>query len=89
MKKSYEKPVIYAESFELDQCIASCEVNHSQSGANQYRDNCVITIFDSNKKFDPQNLFIEENDACTDGEGCIDSECTDTFVNIKANYFYS
>ena len=46
MKKSYEKPMIYAESFELDQCIATCKVNSSQTGTNQYRNNCVIITDD-------------------------------------------
>ncbi|SCI70568.1 hypothetical protein [Intestinibacter bartlettii] len=88
MKKSYEKPMIYAESFELDQCIATCQVNNSQTGTKQYRDNCVI-ITDDGGMFDTKYFFAESTAACTSGEAYQDDECTDTFVNATGSYFYS
>ena len=89
MKKSYEKPMIYAESFELDQCIATCQVNSSITGTNQYRNNCEIVINDSNI-FGPMHFFAEENtNGCGDGEAYVDEECTDVFVNATGSYFYS
>ncbi|MFR5366714.1 hypothetical protein [Intestinibacter bartlettii] len=88
MKKSYEKPMIYAESFELDQCIATCQVNSSQTGTNQYRNNCVIIAYDGGM-FDTEYFFAESTAACTSGEAYQDEECTDTFVNATGSYFYS
>lgn len=89
MKKSYEKPMIYAESFELDQCIATCDVNSSQTGTNQYRNNCVIVVDDG---FDIQHFFaegIQPTPGCSDGEAKPNEVCTDTFVNAVGDYFYS
>ena len=80
--------MIYAESFELDQCIATCQVNSSQTGTNQYRNNCVI-ITDDGGMFDTEYLFAESTAACTSGEAYQDEECTDTFVNATGSYFYS
>lgn len=88
MKKSYKKPMIYAESFELDQCIATCQVNSSQTHTNQYRNNCVI-ITDDGGMFDTKYFFAEATQGCTDGEAYQDDECTDTFVNATGSYFYS
>lgn len=88
MKKAYEKPMIYIESFELDQCIATCQVNSSQTGTNQYRDSCVI-ITDDGGMFDTMYFFAESNQACIHGEAQVDEECTDTFVNAAGSYFYS
>lgn len=88
MKKSYEKPIIYTESFELDQCIATCQVNSSQTQTNQYRNNCVI-ITDDGGMFDTMYFFAETTIACKDGEAIVDEECTDTFVNATGAYFYS
>lgn len=89
MKKSYEKPMIYAESFELDQCIATCQVNSSITGTNQYRNNCEIVISDTDM-FGPMYFFAEENTTgCGDGEADVNEECTDTFLTATASYFYS
>lgn len=88
MKKTYEKPMVYIESFELDQCIATCQINSSQTGTNQYRDNCVI-ITDDGGMFETMYFFAETYDPCTDGEAYVDQECTDTFVNAAGSYFYS
>lgn len=88
MKKKYEKPMIYTESFELDQCIATCQVNSSITGTQQYRDNCVI-ITDDGGMFDTMHFFLESTTACIDGEATEDTECTDTFVNAAGAYFYS
>ena len=87
MKKSYEKPMIYAESFELDQCIATCQVNSSQTHTNQYRNNCVVEITDDG--FETLYFFAETTTGCADGEAYQDKDCVDTFVNEVGNYFYS
>lgn len=87
MKKVYEKPRLYVESFELENHIATGGCDYT-SGATKYKSECYILV-DDDEGFDSLKFFLEGNFNCTDGEATYDKECTDTFLNAVGSYFFS
>ena len=61
MKKAYEKPRVYVESFELLEHIASCKANQDITSVT-YRDGSSCNYTDANL-----TLFYPENSGCTNG----------------------
>ena len=61
MKKTYSKPVLYAERFELLEHISSCKVG-GNSVSVTYRDGNSCTYTDANL-----TLFYSSNKGCTNG----------------------
>ena len=59
MKKPYQKPRVYVETFELLEHIASCKANQDITTVT-YRDGNACTYTDANA-----TLFYPENGACT------------------------
>ena len=58
MKRTYTKPTLYAESFELSEHIASCKANQDITTVT-YRDGNSCTYTDANL-----TLFYTDNSAC-------------------------
>ena len=58
MKKPYQKPRVYAESFELLEHIASCKANQDITSVT-YRDGHACTYTDADL-----TLFYEDNKSC-------------------------
>ena len=61
MKKPYQKPRVYVETFELLEHIASCKANQDITTVT-YRDGNACTYTDANL-----TLFYPSNNGCTNG----------------------
>lgn len=61
MKKPYQKPRVYVETFELLEHIASCKANQDITSVT-YRDGNACTYTDANL-----TLFYPSNNGCTNG----------------------
>ena len=61
MKKTYTKPMLYAESYELVEHISSCKANQDITTVT-YRDGNACTYTDANL-----TLFYPSNSGCTNG----------------------
>ena len=61
MKKPYQKPRVYVETFELLEHISSCKYNHDITTVT-YRDGNACTYTDANL-----TLFYPSNNGCTNG----------------------
>ena len=61
MKKTYTKPAMYAETFELLEHISSCKANQGMTSVT-YRDGNACTYTDANL-----TLFYPENSGCSNG----------------------
>lgn len=61
MKKPYQKPRVYVETFELLEHIASCKTG-GQGVSVTYRDGSACTYTDANL-----TLFYPSNNGCTNG----------------------
>lgn len=61
MKRTYTKPTLYAEKFELMEHISSCKTNQDITTVT-YRDGNSCTYTDANL-----TLFYPSNNGCTNG----------------------
>ena len=61
MKKTYTKPMLYAERYELVEHISSCKANQDITTVT-YRDGNACTYTDANL-----TLFYPSNNGCTNG----------------------
>lgn len=81
MKKSYEKPGIFMESFEMVEHIARCDVNHDEDGgfafkAEFYKGACKASIFEGGV-----TMFV--------GEKCIGTDLPDVDEAIVSEMCYN
>ena len=78
MRKSYTKPKLYAETFELCEHIANCTANQSVTTVS-YRDGYSCTYVDSNV-----TLFYAQNGNCD--QGGWDTDMFDSLDDYLASF---
>ena len=69
MRKTYERPKLYAESFELTEHISACNILHSAIGASDPNNGCGYSLNGPEPGENDPILFImnlEGGSSCTD-----------------------